>query len=498
MRNLKLFFFFIACYIIDLQNVRCQSFFVKIPGDSIVNVEYALDSVRIISINNNILYLDSIGFPTPRPSSISNTLLNDFEITLEKGGVLVAPNSTYKHSYSGKSIRHIGDKYVASYDGLFKNGQKFSALSYSNGTIREAGDSILVSWDGFTIYHNDSIYDFSSYDTIGTLVNNQRLGFARDAIVWGDDILFLTTKGVFRYNSLTQEVFTIYEEQNDRIQFWFEELSVSGLRQSIMIGIGSGRYRIFKDGSYVKKEEFTTTFTHFNQEQSILLFPDRIRDYPEQREIAIANNYHYVFKVGGVYFGASDYGLFAYADREDPVQLNAVEYNARSFKISEDTVYLGSVSGLYKFPFEFLTNAIKSQSKDATEELNLKLIGFIALCVFILIGFIVLLVSINTRISDAVKTTLPREVTKSVLVEYISLNIKDVSIADLCHEFDLNQKDLYSYFPESSPGAVIKQMRLLKANDLFQEGKSTEIIAAETGYSKKYLTQTILPQLKKK
>ena len=62
----------------------------------------------------------------------------------------------------------------------------------------------------------------------------------------------------------------------------------------------------------------------------------------------------------------------------------------------------------------------------------------------------------------------------------------------------MTKKKLYSYFPESSPGAVIKQMRLLKANELFQEGKSTEIIASETGYSKKYLTQTILPQLKKK
>lgn len=498
MRQLRIFFFVLLYYIIGLQYVIGRSYFVKIPNDSIVNVEYLTDSVRIITASNNIIYLDSIGFPTPRPSSISKTLLNTLQITLEDGGVLIASTTTYKRLYPGKSIRHIGKNYVASYDGLFNHRRKFSALTYSNGVIREVGDSVLVAWDGFTIFHKDSIYDFTSYDTIGTLINEKRLGYTRDAVVWGDDIFLLTTKGLFRYNTQSQDVQSVLIESNKRIQFWFDEIGVNGLRKSFMIGLGNGRYRIFKDGSYSKLEGFNSTFTYFNQEQSILLFEDRIRDYPEQREMAITNNYHCIFKVRGIYYGTSDNGLFAYADRIEPLQLNSIEFNARSFRISQDTVYLGSISGLYKYPFDYLANAIESKSEDESKKLNLTLIRFIILGVLILIGFIVLLVSINQRISDVVKATLPKEVTKSVLVEYISLNIKDVSIAELCHQFDLNQKKLYSYFPESSPGAVIKQMRLLKANELFQEGKSTEIIASETGYSKKYLTQTILPQLKKK
>ena len=498
MCHLRIFLFFFLYHITGLQHVSGQPFFVKIPSDSIVNVEYLSDSVRILSANNNILYLDSTGFPTPRPSSISNTVLFKLKITLENGGVLITPHTTYQHLYSGKSIRHIGKNYIASYDGLFKNLRKFSALTYSDGVIREVGDSVLVAWDGFTIFHKDSIYDFTSYDTIGTLINERRLGFTRDAIVWGDDIFLLTTKGVFKYNKVSKNVRTVYKESNNRIQFWSDEVGVNGLKQSFMIGLGTGRYRIFKDGSYSKLEDFKTTFTYFNEEQNILLFKDRIRDYPNQREITTANNYHCVFKVNDIYYGTSDDGLFAYADSLQPLQLNSIEYNARSFRISKDTVYLGSTSGLYKYPFDYLVNAIESNSKDESQKLNLTLIGFIVLGVLILIGFIVLLVNINQRISNTVKASLPKEVTKSVLVEYISLNIKDVSIAELCHEFNLNQKELYSYFPESSPGAAIKQMRLLKAKELFEEGKSTEIMASETGYSKKYLTQTILPQLKKK
>lgn len=496
MRLLRIFFFVSIYYLTSLQCINGQSFFVKIPSDSIVNVEYLSDSVRIISANNNILYLDSSGLPTPRPSSISKTRLNHLEITLEKGGVLVATHSTYEHLFSGKSIRHIGNNYVASYDGLFKNGRKFSALTYSNGTIREVGDSILVAWDGFTVFHKDSIYDFTSYDTIGTIINGKRLGFTRDAIAWGNNIFLLTTRGIFKYNAVSKDVQTVYKEPNDRIQLWSNEIGVNGQRQSLIVGLGSGRYRIFEDGTYTKIEDLTTTFTYFNHKQGILLFPDRIKDYTKQLEMIVANNYHNVFKVGEVYFGASDYGLFAYADREDPVQLNAVEYNARSFRISKDTVYLGSISGLYKYPFEYLLHAIKSQSEDETEEVSPTLLGFIVLGILILIGFIVLLVTINSRIDGAVKSRIPQEVTKSVLLEYISLNIKDVSIAALCHEFDLNQKELYSFFPESSPGATIKQLRLYKAKQLYDEGKSSDIIASETGYSKKYLTQTILPQLK--
>ena len=496
MRLIRIYFLLIAFLLFDLQEVKCQSYFFKISGDSLIDVQYSLDSVRIISQDDFILYLDSSGFLTATPTATPKAIQTNFELELRNGGVQVDKSLEFQHLFHGKSIRHIGPNFVATYQGLFRKHKKFSELTYCNGSIREFGDSVLVAWDGFTVFHKDSIYDFTSYDTIGTLINERQLGFSRDAVVWGDDIFLLTTKGVFKYNTVAQNVLTVYKESNDRIQFWFDEIGLNGLRQSFMIGLGTGRYRIFKDGSYSKLEDLKTTFTYFNHEQHILLFEDQIRDYPEQREIAITNNYHYVFKVRDIYYGASDNGLFAYADRIEPLQLNAIEFNARSFRISQDTVYLGSISGLYKYPFDYLANAIKSE--DESEKLNWTLVGFTVLGILILIGFVVLLVSINQRISSAVKATLPKEVTRSVLVEYMSLNIIDVSIAELCHEFNLNQKELYSYFPESSPGATIKQMRLLKAKELFQEGKSTEIIASETGYSKKYLTQTILPQLKKK
>lgn len=497
MHYLRIFFLFFICYITGLQCVIGQSFFVKIPSDSIVKVEYLSDSVRIVSANNNILYLDSSGFPVPRPSSISKTRLNALKITLQDAGVLIAPATAYKQLYYGTSIRHIGKNYVATYRGLFKNRRKFSSLTYSNGVIREVGDSVLVAWDGLTIFHKDSIYDFTSYDTIGTLINEKRLGFTRDAVVWGDDIFLLTTKGVFKYNAVSQDVQTVFIELNDRIQFFSDEIGLNGLRQSFIIGLGTGRYRIFKNGSYSKLEEFNTTFTYFNQEQSILLFEDQIRDYPEQREMAIANNYHCIFKVREIYFGVSDSGLFAYADRIDPLQLNSIEYNSRSFRITQDTVYLGSISGLYKYPFDYLTNLLEQNYREDTEVLNINLVGLIVIGFLILIGFIIVLVSINKKIEIVVKSKLPKEVTKSVLIEYISLNVRDVSIASLCQEFELNQKELYSYFPESSPGKVIKQMRFLKAKNLFEEGKSTNIIASETGYSKKYLSQIVIPQLKR-
>ena len=73
-----------------------------------------------------------------------------------------------------------------------------------------------------------------------------------------------------------------------------------------------------------------------------------------------------------------------------------------------------------------------------------------------------------------------------------------MTIANLCNEFNLNQKELYNYFPHSTPGSVIKEMRLHKAKNLFDEGKSLDIISYETGYSRKYLSQTVIPQLLKK
>jgi AraC-like DNA-binding protein len=186
-------------------------------------------------------------------------------------------------------------------------------------------------------------------------------------------------------------------------------------------------------------------------------------------------------------------------DENNPIQLNDIEFNARSFRISRDTVYLGSVNGLYSYPFKFLLKEVDSKKKpENNKPVNYLLLSLVVIGFIILSGFIALLVNVNKRIDKVVSKKLPAEVTKNSLMEYISLNISTISIAGLCEEFHLNQKELYRYFPESSPGAVIKQMRLFKAKSLYDEGKSTEIIALETGYSKKYLSQTILPQLRKK
>ena len=497
MRLIRIYFLLLVNLVAGLQEVKCQSYFFKISGDSLIDVQYSLDSVRIISQDNFILYLDSSGFLTSTPTAIPKAIQTDFELELRNGGVQIDKSLEFKHLFSGKSIRYIGPNFVATYQGLFRKHKKFSELTYSNGTIREFGDSVLVSWDGFTIFHENDFYDFTSYDTIGTEINNEPLGFTRDAYLFGNKIFLLTTEGVFSFDVKTQELTTVYRERNERIQLFFNEIGIDGKKYAFMIGLGSSRIRIFLDGTYSILETFDSPFTYYNSEQAILVFPNRIIDYPAQRTISINNNYHFIFKVDDVYYGASDNGLFAYADRSGPLQLNTIEYNARSFRITQESVYLGSVQGLYKYPFDYLRKQATSFPQKIDQTVDPIFIGFVILGVLILIGFTVLLANLNARIDNTIKSKIPKEVTRNILVEYISSNINHVSISGLCNEFNLSQKELYSYFPESSPGVVIKQTRLLKAKSLFEEGKSNSIIAAETGYSKKYLTQTILPQLRR-
>jgi AraC-like DNA-binding protein len=499
MHNFRRNIFLLTLLCQFFQGLSGQSYFFKLSDDSITNISFYEDSVRILTLENNILYLGEDGFLSSEPVSISKSRQNDFQLTLLNGGVEVEKNTNYQLILFGKSIRHIGKNFIGTYDGIFKNGKKFSPLTYSSGTIREHGDSIMVCWDGFTIYHNEDSYDFTSYDSIGTIVQGERLGFTRDVQILEDHIFFLTTKGVFRLNTTTRELITVYEEPNDKIQYFDTEIGTDGKTKSFLMGVNNKRLRVFLNGNYLILDRYESKFTFFNTAQYILLLENEVKDIPKQRAFSVNRSYHCVFKINDIYFGASDDGLFAIVDENNPIQLNDIEFNARSFRISRDTVYLGSVNGLYSYPFKFLLKEVDSKKKpENNKPVNYLLLSLVVIGFIILSGFIALLVNVNKRIDKVVSKKLPAEVTKNSLMEYISLNISTISIAGLCEEFHLNQKELYRYFPESSPGAVIKQMRLFKAKSLYDEGKSTEIIALETGYSKKYLSQTILPQLRKK
>tara|TARA_B110000027_G_C16122327_1_gene303973 strand:+ start:10661 stop:12151 length:1491 start_codon:yes stop_codon:yes gene_type:complete len=478
------------------QRVNGQDYLFKPLNNTLTDIEYFSDSVRILFGDENILYLNSDGFLTAKPSILSKHLQENFEIQPLQGGVSVSKTSRFNYLLKGKSIRFIGENFIATYDGIFKKTEKFSNLTYSNGTVREIGDSIIAAWDGLTIFYGDSIYDYTSYDTINTYINGRRLGFTKDVISLNGRLILLTTTGIYDFHPGTNQLSTILEKDNQRIQFFDQEFSVTGKVQSITLGIDMLRVRILNDGNFFVTKTYPEAFSHYNAIQNILVLPNQIEDQPGGRIFNVPNNYHCVFKIDELYFGASDSGLFVNAESTSPQQLNAIEYNARSFRISNDTVLLGSVNGLYEYPFDYLLKKANAAATPSGFSLETNVIAFVSLIVLILVGFIVLLVFLNTKIGRVLKTSTPEVITKSVLMEYIHSNIHEVSIASLCHEFDLSQKELYNYFPESSPGAVIKNLRLLKAQNLFKEGKNTDIIAQETGYSKKYLSQTILPQLR--
>jgi AraC-like DNA-binding protein len=498
MRNIRIYLFLLTLFCQCFQGLKGQSYFFRISDDSITDIRFYSDSVRIISQGSIILYLDSTGFLSSAPASISKALQTEFNLTLRNGGVQIDKNIRYKTLYKGISIRHIGENFVGTYQGVFNGKKKFSELTYSNGTILESGDSVLVAWDGFTIFHEDNIYDYTQRDSSFTYVQGKNIGYSRSSCMLGNSILLLTTKGIYSLNVITKELITILEEDNDMIQHFSDEIDFRGKKISVVIGLNSKKLRVFEDGSYSVLEQYDSKITYYNAEQDILLLQDRFKDVSLNKTFQVKNTYHSVFKVNKVYFGSSDEGLFAFVDQYKPLKLSEHEYNARSFRISNDTVFLGSVSGLFAYPFNYLTKQIAEIREADIQPTNYTLLGLIILGSMVIIGFIVLLLIMNKRLSQTRVYEASKEITHSILVEYISQNIKDVSIASLCEEFNLNQKDLYAFFPGSSPGMVMRQLRLEKAKNLFNEGKSTEIIAVETGYSKKYLSQTILPQLNKK
>ena len=125
----------------------------------------------------------------------------------------------------------------------------------------------------------------------------------------------------------------------------------------------------------------------------------------------------------------------------------------------------------------------------------------LALVVFIPLGLLIVIYKLIKKVekinspSDANTTYKRIEVNRTVILDYINNNLSTVSILDLCNEFELSQQELYNYFKGTSPGKTIKQLRLERAKTLWKANTSIDSIAADTGYSLKYLKQKVIPTL---
>ncbi len=499
-------FFILSLY---SQGLGTDGYVFELLNEQFVSIVEKEDSVLFLSDQKNIFYLNSSGYISSTPESTLKPIKESLHFTIIDGAIHASNQAKLSQRFPGNSIRFTDPTYTASYSGLFKKGELFTELSYSNGTIRTFGDSTFVSWDGFSIFTDSFTYDFTDLDgALEVRINGQNYGYALDSYLLGNEIILATTTGYYAYDSEKDTVHVLLESSFDNRSILFEGPDVRGELHALYVSDGFNTYKITKSHKVVLKKSFPKKVLHFNPHQSIYVTESTVYDEPIGFSFKIDQRFHAVFKVNDIYYGTCDFGL--YGDlAKSPIPIINQEFNARSFYMNDSIIQMGSVDGLYTITPEYLNSFVqyeKSKSPIAVvsavrEKVNLPLL---ALVVFIPLGLLIVIYKLIKKVekinssSDANTTYKRIEVNRTVILDYINNNLSTVSILDLCNEFELSQQELYNYFKGTSPGKTIKQLRLERAKTLWKANTSIDSIAADTGYSLKYLKQKIIPTLSAK
>lgn len=419
----------------------------------------------------------------------------------------------YTKHLNGVSVRSISPTIISTYQGAFSS-DSFTAVlkdepGYANGYTRDFNGKTFICFDGLAVYENgDNIANLSYYNEelrpeFG--VGDQHFGFIRDIqLIGGERYLVTTTEGVYRFDyeqlsvelieANTQGVDPILIVQNDPVQrgeslLWY---AVNGrikgynfpriLAQNELVvyeheaAINDGAAIIFGDGFispniYLAAEDGVYRVTYSKNDKVELLTKEVFKTVRAVNDSTLAFT--------------NDFGLYRFDLKSSNLQLViAEEFNKKALEVINDTLYAGSVNGLYKFSRSNFLKFSSSPKRLSMNELFQYLWRFRD---FIYLATALLLL----RFTLTKERNKSRVKSKGEIERYIATNLSKVTVADLMNEFKLSYNSLNSLLKPLTAAQFIRETRKQTIKGLKEQQLSTAEIAEKTGYNTQYLQKII-------
>lgn len=419
----------------------------------------------------------------------------------------------YTKHLNGVSVRSISPTIISTYQGAFSS-DSFTAVlkdepGYANGYTRDFNGKTFICFDGLAVYENgDNIANLSYYNEelrpeFG--VGDQHFGFIRDIqLIGGERYLVTTTEGVYRFDyeqlsvelieANTQGVDPILIVQNDPLQsgeslLWY---SVNGrikgynfpriLAQNELVvyehaaPINDGAANIFGDGFispniYLAAEDGVYRVTYSKNDKVELLTKEVFKTVRAVNDSTLAFT--------------NDFGLYRFDLKSSNLQLViAEEFNKKALEVINDTLYAGSINGLYKFSLSNFLKFSTSPKRLSMNELFQYLWRFRD---FIYLATALLLL----RFTLKKERNKSRVKSKGEIERYIATNLSKVTVADLMNEFKLSYNSLNSLLKPLTAAQFIRETRKQTIKGLKEQQLSTAEIAEKTGYNTQYLQKII-------
>lgn len=470
-----------------------------------------VDKARVSFVRPNHFILDQI--PKDYRFDVSVISKENQLVVVASGKLFLFEALPFSKHLNGVSIRSISPTIISTYIGAFSTSTFTNNLheepGYANGYTRDFDGKTFVCFDGLAVYENGlNIANFSYFNEElrpEFSVANEGLGFIRDIqIISGQRYLIATTEGVYTFDYERQTVELIEQNtqgidpvlivQNEPLQkgeqlLWYViNGRIKGYNFPRILAsndlvvyehkapINDGAANIFGDGFispniYLAAEDGVYRVTYSKKDKVELLTKEVFTTIRSLNDSTLAFT--------------NDFGLYRYDLKSRKLQrVVTEEFNKKALEVINDTLYAGSVNGLYKFSLSNFLKFSTSPKRLSINELFQYLWRFRDF-IYLAVALLILRYTLQKeRNKDKVKS-------KSEIEGYIVTNLSKVTVADLMNEFKLSYNSLNSLLRPLTAAQFIRETRKQTIRGLKEQQLSTAEIAEKTGYNTQYLQKII-------
>jgi AraC-like DNA-binding protein len=195
---------------------------------------------------------------------------------------------------------------------------------------------------------------------------------------------------------------------------------------------------------------------------------------------------------------STENGLYVLPDKHEAAIpfIPNVEFNRGALTIFNDTLYAGSIEGLfiidtYMALKSFIPQYLNKKTISDTNSFRKKLSILLAL---LLIGIAIAIYHFRFRSITITQTQKEKTV---ITLDQIAIDINAnniTTVEGLAGFYETNPVQLNRLFKtyETTPGRFLKKVKLNLAKELLKKGASMEDVVAQTGYTAHYIRQHLL------
>jgi len=404
-------------------------------------------------------------------------------------GKLVVYTKTYYNKYlENESVRAISSNYIATYGGIYTF--EFDSLvnypNYSSGKIRRFNNKTFVVYDGLFYEEDGQPHYFTS--AIGQIqIGGQSIGYGVDILALNEDqYLLFTSKGIWKTDFTNLELIdvSIKSERSSTTKFihkYPNDGRILYLMDDSLKLLGKD---LNPETLLTFKEEVEDVV--INEMNEDLYFIDKkivglIRNSKIQKITDNTEKFHSILPLENILVLTSNNGLFK-LDLNNLKQIKFIsdEFNKTSLEFIKDSIWAGSVSGLYSISLEDFEDYTELNSK--AKAIN-SIYWFFGAILGVLLTIIATLVF---RLKKRTPLGLSEDITRESILNYINDNLKIVTLASIQREFKVSYRRLSKILGES-PGKTIEKERKKILYSRTNKNKSMVELSAITGYSVPYL-----------